>query len=455
MNVFNQSFWLDEAISVKAAILPLKDLLFVFSPGDFHPPLYYLVLKLWISIFGTSETAVRSLSLVFALLSVLLLFFIAKKLFNKFVAISSASLLATAPLLFYYSQEARMYAMSVFASLLVVWCFINIVYNKNSRMLNWVSFIISSSLLIYTDYLPGLVLLFCAAFLIFQKKSLGVHRFAWITSFITILILFIPWLAIFKKQLEVGVQVKQNAPIWWETLGKTNLKQITLVPVKFLIGRISFYNKFVYAAFVGLFAFEFGISLWNSLKKYKESHLVWLWFLIPLSGALIFGLIMSGFSYFRLLFLLPPFYLLVAHGIFLVNKKTGKLYFRVGLNLLAISIFAFTPRFWREDWRSAVLWLESDAKGQSAISIFVTKSQQDPYMYYAKNVPSYGPDGLEGVYFEKIYLFRYVQPIFDPTDQVRKSVEGMGFTKVEERDFNGVTVWKYQNASKNLAAPEP
>jgi len=38
---------------------------------------------------------------------------------------------------------------------------------------------------------------------------------------------------------------------------------------------------------------------------------------------------------------------------------------------------------------------------------------------------------------------RYVQPIFDPEDSVRNQVETIGYKKVAERDFNGVTVWEY------------
>lgn len=445
-NVLNQSLWLDEATSiVKASTLSFKELILTFAPGDFHPPLYYLVLKVWINTFGNSEVAARSLSVLFALLSAMVLHLIGKKLFNRFVGTASAVLLATGPLFFYYAHEARMYAMSVFLALLVVLCFINLVHDKRPGILKWASFVASSILLIYTDYLPGLILLFCAGYLFFEKKNFKDNKIAWIVSFITIAASFIPWLPIFMRQLEVGARVEQNAPIWWETLGKTNFKQIALVPVKFLIGRISFYNKAVYAVFVGLFAFEFGLSLWSSIKKYKESLFVWLWFIVPLTGALIFGLLMSGFAYFRLLFLLPPFYLLVAHGIYLASKQSvGKLYFRIGLNILAILIFILNPRFHREDWKSAVSWLEKDSGNNNSASIFVTNSQQDAYRYYQKSVPVFGPDGLNMGNFEKIYLFRYVQPIFDPQDNVRETVESAGYSKMDERDFNGVTVWKYK-----------
>lgn len=443
----NQSFWLDEATSVvKATTLSFKDLIFTFAPGDFHPPLYYLLLKVWISVFGNSEVEVRLLSVFFGLLSVAILYLIATKLFNRRTGQISGALLATSPLFFYYSQEARMYVMSTFLSLLVIWCFTQIVLKQTPKLFNWLAFVVSSVALIYTDYLPALTLLFCAAFLMLEKKSLEKHKTGWILSFLAIAISFTPWLPIFANQLHVGALVKMNAPIWWQTLGKANFKQVALVPVKFLIGRISFQNKLIYAAFVAFYAFEFGSSAFKSLRNYKKSAFVWLWFFIPLVAALVFGTIMSGFTYFRLLFLLPVFYLIVAHGLSTTIKAaTGKICFRAGLNILAILVFVLNPHFWREDWKSAVVWIEQDAGNKNAATIFVTNNQRDPYYYYSKKkVPSYGPDGLQRGNFEKIYLMRYVQPIFDPQDNLRKNVEQAGYIKVLEKDFNGVTVWEYE-----------
>lgn len=444
----NQSLWLDEATSiVKVTTLSVKELLFTFAPGDFHPPLYYLILKVWISVFGSSEIAARSLSLLCGLLSAILLYLIANKLFNRFVAFASGLLLSTSPLFFYYSQEARMYTMSTFFSLLAVWTFIQIVFASKVKLIHWMSFVTTSVVLLYTDYLPGVMLLFCVAFLLLEKKSIKAHKTGWILSFIAILVLLIPWIPIFLQQLGVGVAVRENAPIWWETLGKTNFKQIALVPVKFLIGRITFSNKLIYALVVIFYSFEFGVSFFASLKKFQAAKFVWLWLSLPFVLALVLGLVMSGFSYFRLLFLLPPFYLLVAHGLSLTKSNWGKLYFRVALSVLAILFFTFSPNLWREDWKDAVLWIEQDAGDKSAAAIFVTKNQRDPYYYYSRNrVPSYGSDGLEAGNFENIYLMRYVQPIFDPQDTLRKKIEASEYRKMQERDFNGVTVWKYERS---------
>ena len=74
----DQSLWLDEAINVNNATnLDYKTLVLNYSLGDFHPPLFHVVLKTWILLFGNSEIAVRSPSIIFAIFSILLVYLIA------------------------------------------------------------------------------------------------------------------------------------------------------------------------------------------------------------------------------------------------------------------------------------------------------------------------------------------------------------------------------------------
>ena len=80
----NQSLWLDEAINAQfVRILNLKELVFNYSIGDFHPPLYHVVLKAWTSIFGFSEISLRMPSVILGVLSIYLIYKIGKKLFTE------------------------------------------------------------------------------------------------------------------------------------------------------------------------------------------------------------------------------------------------------------------------------------------------------------------------------------------------------------------------------------
>ena len=109
--------WLDEAQSVAIAHLPLPDL-FDALEQDGSPPLYYLLLHVWTALFGTSATAVRSLSGVISVLTLPLAWYVARRLVGRRAAAALVVLLATSPFLIRYASETRMYALLVLLTVL-------------------------------------------------------------------------------------------------------------------------------------------------------------------------------------------------------------------------------------------------------------------------------------------------------------------------------------------------
>lgn len=105
-----QSFWNDEGNSARIAERSL-DLIVEGAAGDVHPPGYYLLLHAWRALFGQSEFALRSLSVVAGLGLVIFTALLARYLFGDLVGLLAASFSAVSPFAIYYSQEARMYAL--------------------------------------------------------------------------------------------------------------------------------------------------------------------------------------------------------------------------------------------------------------------------------------------------------------------------------------------------------
>lgn len=103
--------WLDEALSVNIAELDFDQMVEALR-HDGHPALYYLLLGWWIDAFGDSDLAVRSLSGVFSLLSIWVLYRIARRA-GATAAQVTLLLAATSPYLIRYATEARMYALLV------------------------------------------------------------------------------------------------------------------------------------------------------------------------------------------------------------------------------------------------------------------------------------------------------------------------------------------------------
>lgn len=119
--ILTQSLWRDEAFS---AIVAGKNIfeIFYLSAKDTTPPFYYILLHYWMTLFGNSELALRTMSLIFHLLTVVTIFFIAKKiirLFSMQIAISLAILLN--PFLAQYAFEARAYSLLTFLSILALY----------------------------------------------------------------------------------------------------------------------------------------------------------------------------------------------------------------------------------------------------------------------------------------------------------------------------------------------
>jgi hypothetical protein len=85
---------------------------------DSHPPLYYILLRGWMDLFGESDFATRSFSAVASLAGAIVLFDICRRLHGPWIAVAAATVLALSPAQIIYSQEARSYPLIVFELLL-------------------------------------------------------------------------------------------------------------------------------------------------------------------------------------------------------------------------------------------------------------------------------------------------------------------------------------------------
>jgi len=110
-------FWIDEGLSIGIAGHSFFDI-----PGlllqDGSPPLYYMVLHLWIGLVGEGEAATHWLSLIFALACIPVALWAGTSLFGQRVGWVLAALTALNPFLTSYAQETRMYSLVVLLGML-------------------------------------------------------------------------------------------------------------------------------------------------------------------------------------------------------------------------------------------------------------------------------------------------------------------------------------------------
>ena len=116
-------FWIDEGISVGISHEHWTSIPHLLRQ-DGSPPLYYMLLGIWVRLFGDSEAATHTLSLVFGLACVPLAFFAARAVFGRLAGLAAAVLAALDPFLTYYAQETRMYELEALLSLVVAWSYV-------------------------------------------------------------------------------------------------------------------------------------------------------------------------------------------------------------------------------------------------------------------------------------------------------------------------------------------
>lgn len=182
-----QTFWRDEAFSYFMAKKSLIEILFL-TAKDFNPPLYYFVLHYWMKIFGSSEIALRSLSLIFFWGIVYVAFLFLKDIFKLKERKSLFYLLffIVNPLLIYYAFEARMYSMLAFLATLSYYLF----YKKNYRL-----YFITTLSGLFTSYFMIFVIVSQLLFL-FINKHFNFKK----SAIYIILIIFFPWVIFFLFQ---------------------------------------------------------------------------------------------------------------------------------------------------------------------------------------------------------------------------------------------------------------
>jgi mannosyltransferase len=104
--------WLDEALTIDIARLPLHQIPSALR-HDGAPPLYYYLLHFWMKVFGQSNVAVRSLSGVLGVVTLPVAYLCGKRFGGRAVGWILVALLASAPFAVFYATESRMYGLVI------------------------------------------------------------------------------------------------------------------------------------------------------------------------------------------------------------------------------------------------------------------------------------------------------------------------------------------------------
>lgn len=190
------NLWLDEANSWQVASGSWHAL---FTDVLRSPlgPLYFVLLKPWIGLFGESALVLRSLSLVASIALIPVVYVLGARLLSRSVGLLACALLALSPLELYFAQEARMYAL---VSLLAAACVLayatwrgDAVARSRGALL-W--YVLTAIALMFTHLVAGVLLVAInidAAILLARPRARG--RIAWIAANAAIAVVVLVYLS--------------------------------------------------------------------------------------------------------------------------------------------------------------------------------------------------------------------------------------------------------------------
>lgn len=369
MNQFTASLWGDEAWAATLAIKPVFQIIKIVA-HDTSPPLYYLLLHFWIKIFGTSEIAIRSLSFLFFLAAVWVVFLIGNYLWDKKTGILAALLTFVNPFLFAYAFEGRMYALLLLTSTLSVYFFL-----KKRR---W-SFILATSAALYTHHF-SIFVIFWEVF--WRLKENWGKPFSQIiksfSDFYIIGLFYLPWL------YPLYYQTSLVASGFW--LGKPTIKTLFQTIEKFLVGENK--NRPRNLA-LGAYLIILAIRWW--LKNVNISLFLLGWFCTPLVLTFIISQFFQPIFFDRyMLMTIPAVSLLLASQ----RKKASVMFLSIAVLCLLLNNYFYFTHPTKRPFRKLADYIKRETEGLTLINHNAAAHHLWESKYYGLKAPIYAPTSL-------------------------------------------------------------
>lgn len=197
----HQSVWFDEGYSIMLAQRPIGELISL-TAVDAHPPLYYLLLKGWISLFGMSELALRLSSVVCGGLATIAAGLLIKDLFSKRIALIALPFVVFAPFLIRYDYEIRMYAFVTLIGVVSTWILVRAW--RTRRVKWWILYGAIVAAGMYTLYMSAVFWLAHLVWLLVmtRQQKLQITRQPYWLAYAAGVIIFLPWVPTVLSQLK-------------------------------------------------------------------------------------------------------------------------------------------------------------------------------------------------------------------------------------------------------------
>jgi uncharacterized membrane protein len=358
-----QSIAFDESFSLVVGSAAWSLLFQAILSDGVHPPLFYVLHKGALALFGNSEFGQRFMAAVFSLLGLPLLYQLGRRLFNPGVGLGAMLLLALNPLHIWLAQEARMYSLlNALMTLSMLFFWEALQHNSRSA---WLKLTLTNALIFWIHYfgLLGPIIQLGYIILTFQHH----HRYLrpWALSQIGAGVLLLPWLlATFFRPVQ--------------SFGIGFLMQPTLADLPLSLWNLTTgINDFGGLAILTLLSFgaAWGAALFFRPRltraTMKRPYLLLLsWGFIP---PLLVWLMSQRRSFYAdryLSFCIPALVLLAAYGVSRLPTPLQRRALAAGLvvaTMLGLMVMFQAAAYQKDNWRSAAAYVGQHEQPGDAI----------------------------------------------------------------------------------------
>ncbi len=386
----NQSLWRDEVDAIRFSGWPLSELLAGLFRTGHNGPLFFLLLRPWRFLTGDSEFALRYPAALWGALAVPLGYLLARQLgFNRWTGFLASLLLATSPYLIWYGQEAKMYTLLLILVTLAFIAYLRALSGAGIRW--WLVFIVATTLSFYIHVLaPLMLLVYVAVAWLYHDRV----RRQWRGWVISLTCLTLPYLPLAIWQLPLLLANFHSGHPFYPLAEQFHLLLQLYSRGLIRFGRWTPLVLYIFLFLAGLVALPAPTGPKSPPRRSR--YLLALWVLLP---ALTVNLISRRVAVFEdryLIYIAPPFYLLIAVGLNAIRRYwRGLAALSLGLILMLnlLGIWQQQRQPIKADFRAVAHYLLSQPQLPDTIMI------QMPYLQYTLNY--YYPDTytlLEGLW---------------------------------------------------------
>jgi mannosyltransferase len=362
-----KSLWLDEPATVAIARLPWPQFKHIWWYGEAsYQGAYFLLMRGWLHL-GQSEAWIRLPSAIFAIASIPLIYFVARRLAGDAAALASAALLAFSPTHVYYSQEARGYPMAILLVLASAWCFVLAVEANRER--DWLLWTLCGALAFYTHFFASLALLAQACSLVVLRKPAQWRRMLFHGCLL--LVLAAPGLTFVLR-----VPSHTTSFPWMPQATPKQMLHLAL----FLGGAG---EKLVLSGILWVAAV---LAIWRGRKDGPEIFwrgvLLISWAFVPVLLMAVISLYNPVFVQRYMIFCLPATIMLAGRGMTALPKHHLGFWLVLALCVSSIVNIFMGYRKPREDWRDATAAVLAAAQPGDAVLIYPNFARPGFDYYY-------------------------------------------------------------------------